>query len=87
MDLMLMLGSNDKMDLLGEANSVSWYGNTLRRVLEFEIPGQMHCGDGECLPATCFCHHRKVQHIASTSRLHLGVLQRRDPTCVQEGRK
>ena len=31
MDLMLMLGLSEAIDLLGKVNTVSWYGHVLRR--------------------------------------------------------
>ena len=47
-DLMFMVRLNESMDQLGMANSVSWYGNVLRRVdghvlkraLYLEVEGQ-----------------------------------------------
>ena len=51
-DLKLMLGLNETIDQLAMANSVCWYGHVLsrvdghilRRVLDFEVEGQMRKG-------------------------------------------
>ena len=40
MDLMLMLGLNETIDLLAMANSVHWYGHILRMALDFEVEGE-----------------------------------------------
>ena len=54
-DLMLVLGLNETIDQLAMANSVSWYGNVLRRedghvlkrALDFEVVGQLKKGRKE----------------------------------------